>query len=86
MSREEMRELQGKRLHKLVDLVYHNTPFYRNKLQELDITPDDIQTIDDIVKLPFTTKQDLRDKLSVRPSGRFVAGDCPCACFFGHYR
>ena len=61
MSREEMRELQGKRLHKLVDLVYHSTPFYRNKLQELDITPDDIQTIDDIVKLPFTTKQDLRD-------------------------
>ena len=61
MSREEMRELQGKRLHKLVDLVYHNTPIYRNKLQELDITPDDIQTIADIVKLPFTTKQDLRD-------------------------
>lgn len=61
MSREEMRELQGKRLHKLVELVYHNTPFYRNKLQEMDITPDDIQTIDDIVKLPFTTKQDLRD-------------------------
>ena len=42
MSREEMRELQGKRLHKLVDLVYHNTPFYRNKLQEMDITPDEM--------------------------------------------
>ncbi len=61
MSREEMRELQGKRLHKLVNYVYHNTPFYREKMQQMDITPDDIQTIDDIVKLPFTTKQDLRD-------------------------
>ena len=61
MSRDELRELQGKRLHKLVDLVYHNTPFYRQKMQELDLLPDDIQTIDDIVKLPFTTKQDLRD-------------------------
>src|SRR5574344_1574238 len=61
MSREEMRELQGKRLNKLVNLVYHNVPFYREKLQALDISPDDIQTIDDIVKLPFTTKQDLRD-------------------------
>ncbi len=61
MSREQMRALQGKRLHKLVEYVYHNTPFYRNKLQEMNITPDDIQTIDDITKLPFTTKQDLRD-------------------------
>lgn len=61
MSRDEMRDLQGKRLHKLVDLVYHNTPFYRKKMQEMDLMPEDIQTIDDIVKLPFTTKQDLRD-------------------------
>ncbi len=61
MSRQEMRELQGKRLHKLVNYVYHNTPFYRHKMQEMDITPDDIRTIDDIVHLPFTTKQDLRD-------------------------
>ena len=61
MSRDEMRELQGRRLHKIVDYVYHNTPFYRRKLQEMDITPDDIRSIDDIVKLPFTTKQDLRD-------------------------
>ena len=61
MPREEMRALQGKRLHKIVETVYHNVPFYRRKLQELDITPDDINTIDDIVKLPFTTKQDIRD-------------------------
>lgn len=61
MSREEMRILQGKRLHRIVDYVYHNVPFYRNKLQSMNVSPDDIQTIDDIVKLPFTTKQDLRD-------------------------
>ena len=61
MSVDEMRSLQGKRLHKLVDYVYHNVPFYRAKLQEMDLSPEDIQTIEDIEKLPFTTKQDLRD-------------------------
>ncbi|MBR6539181.1 MAG: AMP-binding protein, partial [Bacteroides sp.] len=61
MSRDEMRALQGKRLQKLVTYVYHNVPFYRNKMQAMDVSPDDIRTIDDIVKLPFTTKQDLRD-------------------------
>ncbi|MBQ7622239.1 MAG: phenylacetate--CoA ligase [Bacteroidales bacterium] len=61
MSPNERRALQGKRLHKLVEYVYHNVPFYRSKLQEMDVTPDDINTIDDIVKLPFTTKKDLRD-------------------------
>lgn len=61
MSREQMRALQGKRLHKVVSYVYHNVPFYRNRLQQMDITPDDIRSIDDIVKLPYTTKQDLRD-------------------------
>ena len=61
MSREQMRELQGKRLRKIVEYVYHNVPFYRNRLQEMDLSPSDIRTIDDIVKLPFTTKKDLRD-------------------------
>ncbi len=65
MSREEMRELQGKRLHKLVKYVYHNTPFYRHKMQEMDLSPEDIRSIDDIVKLPFTTKQDLRDNYPI---------------------
>ena len=61
MSRDQMSAMQGQRLHKMVDYVYHNVPFYRKKLQEMDISPDDIRTIEDIVKLPFTTKQDLRD-------------------------
>ena len=61
MSRDEMHALQGRRLQKLVSYVYHNVPFYRNKMQQMDIAPDDIRSIDNIVKLPFTTKQDLRD-------------------------
>lgn len=69
MSADEKRVLQGKRLQKLVYNVYHSTPFYRKKMQEMDITPDDIQSIDDIVKLPFTTKQDLRDNY---PYGLFA--------------
>ena len=76
MSREQMRELQGKRLQKLVQYVYHNVPFYRNKMQEMNVSSEDIVTIDDIVKLPFTTKQDLRDNypygLQAAPASEIV--------------
>ena len=76
MPREQMRALQGKRLHKIVTYVYHNVPFYSAKLQALDITPDDITSINDIVKLPFTTKQDLRDNypfgLQAAPSSEII--------------
>ena len=76
MSLEDKRNLQGDRLRKLVDRVYHNTPFYRRKMQEMDIMPADIKTVDDIVKLPFTTKQDLRDNypygLFARPMSEIV--------------
>ena len=61
MSPEERHDRQGKYLHRMVDYVYHNVPFYREKLQKLGVTPDDIQSIDDIDRLPFTTKQDIRD-------------------------
>jgi len=60
-SREEMRDLQGRRLRHTVERVYHNVPFYRNKMHEMGLEPGDIQTIEDLSKLPFTTKQDLRD-------------------------
>jgi phenylacetate-CoA ligase len=62
MSRDEMRDLQNKRLRTTVERVYHNSTFYRAKMQELGVTPMDIENIDDIVKLPFTTKTDLRDQ------------------------
>ena len=61
MSRDEMTALQSKRLVKLVDYVYHNVDFYRKKMQALGMLPGDIKGIEDIVKLPFTTKDDLRD-------------------------
>lgn len=68
MDRESMRKVQGKRLHDMIERVYHNSPFYRKKLQELNISPDDIQSVDDLVKLPFTIKTDLRDNY---PFGMF---------------
>ena len=61
MSREEMRNLQSARLRKLVDYVYHNVEFYRKKMQAVGLMPADIKGIEDIEKLPFTTKDDLRD-------------------------
>jgi len=61
MSRDEMTALQSKRLIKLVDYVYHNVEFYRKKMQVLGLLPGDIKGIEDITKLPFTTKDDLRD-------------------------
>ena len=61
MSREEMRELQSERLKKLVHHVYTNVAFYRQRMDEMGVKPSDIQSIDDIVKLPFTYKTDLRD-------------------------
>ncbi|HZK21904.1 MAG TPA: phenylacetate--CoA ligase [Oscillospiraceae bacterium] len=58
---EKIREIQSKRLAKTVKLCYDNVPFYREKFNEYGIVPEDINSIDDIVKLPFTEKQDLRD-------------------------
>ena len=69
MSRDELQTLQGARLVKLVDRVYHNVEFYRKKMQELGIEPGDIKGIEDITKLPFTTKNDLRDNY---PFGLFA--------------
>ena len=69
MDLEARRDLQGARLQKLVERLYHNVPFYRQKLQELDILPSDIRSIDDITKLPFTTKKDMRDNY---PCGLFA--------------
>ena len=61
MSRDEMAALQGERLVDLVNRVYNNVPFYTKKMKELGVEPGDIKGIEDIVKLPFTTKEDLRN-------------------------
>ncbi len=69
MEREELQKLQGERVSSMVKRVYDSVPFYRQKLQEMGIEPGDITTIDDLKKLPFTTKQDLRDNY---PFGLFT--------------
>lgn len=61
MGREEMRRLQSERLVKMVKHVYEDSTYYRKRMDECGVKPEDIRSIDDIVKLPFTTKQDLRD-------------------------
>lgn len=70
ISRDQLEELQLQRLQKLVTRVYQNVPFYRNKLDELGVTPESVQSIADLQRLPFTTKQDLRDHY---PFGLFAA-------------
>ena len=70
MSREDMNNLQSARLRKIVDRVYHNVEPYRKKMQEAGLEPGDINGIEDLHKLPFTTKDDLRDNY---PFGLFAA-------------
>ena len=70
MSRDEMITLQNKRLAKIVHRVYHNVEYYRKKMQAVGLEPADINGIEDIEKLPFTNKDDLRDTY---PYGLFAA-------------
>lgn len=70
MSAAEKEELQLKRLQEVVKRAYENVPYYHKRLDELGVTPDDIQTLEDIEKLPFTTKSDLREAY---PFGMFAA-------------
>lgn len=60
MSREDMKKLQDERLRETVERVYYNVESYRRKMQALGLEPRDIQGIEDLHKLPFTTKEDLR--------------------------
>ena len=60
-SRETLRQIQSQRLVKMVKHCYEHVPFYKKKFDEIGLRPEDIQSIDDLQKLPFTTKQDLRD-------------------------
>ncbi len=69
MPRDQLKVLQGERLASLVAYVYERVPFYKNKMDKLKLKPSDIKIIDDIVKLPFTEKTDLRDNY---PFGLFA--------------
>ena len=61
MPYEHLRALQNERLLKQVRHVWDNVPYYRKKMEEKGVTIDDIQSIDDLYKLPFLTKDDLRE-------------------------
>ena len=61
MPYDQLRQLQNERLKKQVQHVWNDVPYYRQKMEEKGVTPDDIQTVDDLHKLPFLTKADLRD-------------------------
>ena len=61
MPREEMKKLQSEKLVKQVKRVYENVKYYRDLMDAKGVTPDDIKSIDDLHKLPFLTKSDLRD-------------------------
>lgn len=60
-DRETLRKIQSERLVKIVHSCYENVPLYKKRFDEIGLKPDDIRGIDDITKLPFTTKTDLRD-------------------------
>lgn len=70
MSRDELTRLQSERLVKIVKYTYDNVEFYRKRMQDHGVSPADIKSIEDISKLPFMTKQDLRDYY---PFGTFAA-------------
>ncbi|WP_339102669.1 phenylacetate--CoA ligase PaaK [Haloterrigena salinisoli] len=70
--RSEIRELQNERLRETVRHAYENVDYYRRELDAAGIAPEDVQTVDDIQKLPFTTKEDFRDEY---PDGLFAVDD-----------
>ena len=61
-SREEIRRIQSERLVKQVQNVWDNVPMYRKRMEEKGLTPEDIKSVDDLPKLPFIEKDDLRDE------------------------
>ncbi|MGE5662875.1 MAG: phenylacetate--CoA ligase family protein [Deltaproteobacteria bacterium] len=61
LPREALAALQGKRLRDLADRLYGAVPFYRRKLADAGFKPGDVRGVDDLSRLPFTTKEDLRD-------------------------
>lgn len=69
MDVDELRKLQGERLKKTIERIYVSVPYYAERMKEAGVTPDDIKTVDDLSKLPFTYKTDLRDNY---PFGAFA--------------
>ena len=60
MDREELEQLQLERLQSTLNRVYAHVPFYRKKFDALGISPEEIGSLSDLSRLPFTTKEDVR--------------------------
>jgi phenylacetate-CoA ligase len=69
LSRQDLTKLQSERLQKVCERVYNRVPFYKKKFDEKGVKPGDIRNVQDITKLPFTKKSDLRDNY---PYGLFA--------------
>ncbi|MCF6096829.1 phenylacetate--CoA ligase [Thermovorax subterraneus] len=69
MPREEIKELQLERLRNTLERAYYNVPHYRKVMQEVGFEPEDLKSLDDLRRLPFTSKKDLRDNY---PYGMFA--------------
>ena len=69
-GRGEIKDLQLKRLKETVERIYSNVPYYKKKLDEAGVTPDSIKSLDDLKRIPFTTKDDLRENY---PFGLFAS-------------
>ena len=70
-SRDELRALQGERLSQTVRRAYERVPFYQKRLDEAGVSPGDIERVEDVQKLPLTTKEHFRDEY---PTGLFAVG------------
>jgi phenylacetate-CoA ligase len=69
LPREALEAIQLKRLRQVASRVYHTVRFYKKAFDEAGVKPDDIRSLDDLKRFPFTTKQDLRDNY---PFGMFA--------------
>lgn len=76
MPREELQKLQLTYLKETVARMYHSVPYYKEKFDAMNVSPDDLKTLDDIRRFPFTTKEDLRKNypfgLFMRPMDEIV--------------
>lgn len=66
MPVDELKKLQGEKLCNLVKYVYEHSPFYRKRFDDAGVRPEDIKSLDDVTKLPFTYKKRPEGYLSYR--------------------
>ena len=86
IRRSELEQLQLQRLQETVRRVAARVPFYRQKFAELGVKPEDIRSLADLRRLPFTTSADLRANYPDRPAGRALRRHPPLAYLQRHHR